>query len=89
MASRTIISIGYGNYINPKFIKEILEPGSARWKKVKAWASGKRKFVDTAAGDKARCIIYMTSGHAILSSLSCDLVKERIREIFPIIIKDS
>ena len=89
MASRTIISIGYGNYINPKFIKEILEPESARWKKVKAWASGKRKFIDAAVGHKTRCIVYMTSGHAVLCSLSCELVKARIREIFPIIIKDS
>jgi len=71
------------------FIKEILEPGSARWKKIKAWASGKRKFVDAAAGDQTRCIVYMTSGHAILCSLRGDLVKERIREIFLIIIKDS
>ena len=88
MATRSIISIGYGNYVNPKFIKEILGPDSARWKKVKAWASGRRRFVDAAGGDKTRCIVYMTSGHAILCSLSCDLVKERIMEVFPIIIKD-
>ena len=89
MASRTILSIGHGNYINPKYIKEILEPHSPRWKKVKAWASGRRKFIDAAAGHKSRCIIYLTSGHAILCSLSCETVKERIREIFPIIIKNS
>lgn len=88
MASRITISIGHGNYINPKFIKEILEPDSPRWKKVKAWASGKRKFIDAAAGHKTRCIVYMTSGHAILCSLNCELVKDRIRENFPIIIKD-
>jgi regulator of extracellular matrix RemA (YlzA/DUF370 family) len=89
MGSRTILSIGNGNYVNPKLIKEILEPGTARWKKIKTWTSGRSKFIDAAVGHRGRCIIYMTSGHAILCPLSCDLVKERIRELFPIIIKGS
>jgi len=78
MSRRTIISIGYGNFINPKFVREILKPNHARGKKVKAWASENGKFVDATAGRKARCILYMASGHVILCAINCRLIRERI-----------
>lgn len=69
MATRRIISIGYGNFINPKFVKEILEPKHAKAKKAKAWASKNSRFVDATAGRKTRYIPYMTTGHVIYARL--------------------
>ena len=79
MAQKTMISIGYGNYFNPKYLKEILKTGGARGNKVKTWASENRKLIDATAGRKTRFILYMTSGHAILCPWSGNLIKERIK----------
>ncbi len=79
MAQKTMISIGYGNYINPKFLKEILKAGQARGNKVKAWASKNNRLVDATAGRKTRCILHMTSGHAIMCPWNGNLIKERIK----------
>ena len=81
MAQKTVMGIGYGNYINPKFLKEILEAGQARGNKVKVWASKNGKLVDATAGRKTRCILYMTSGHTIMCPWNGNLIKERIKAV--------
>jgi len=78
MSPITTITIGYRNYINPGFVKEILEPNHARGKKAKAWALENSRFIDATAGRKARCILYMTTGHVILCGINCRLIRERI-----------
>jgi regulator of extracellular matrix RemA (YlzA/DUF370 family) len=66
MTPKTMISIGYGNYFNPSYLKDILKTGDARGNKVKTWASENSKLIDATAGRRARCILFMTSGHALL-----------------------
>ena len=78
MSPKTMISIGYKNYINPVFAKELLEPKHARGKKAKAWALENSRFIDATAGRKSRCILYMTTGHVILCGINCRLIRERI-----------
>lgn len=74
-----MISIGYENYFNPSYLKEILKTGDARGNKVKTWASENSKLIDATAGRKTRCILFMISGHAILCSWNDNLIKERIK----------
>ena len=78
MSPKTTINIGYKNYINSGFVKEILEPNHARGKKAKAWAIESSRFIDATAGRKTRSILYMTTGHVVSCGIGCRLIRGKI-----------
>ncbi|MDE6034694.1 MAG: DUF370 domain-containing protein [Ruminococcus sp.] len=74
------INIGYGNMISAEKIISIVSPESAPIKRMIQEAREKGMVIDATHGRKTRAVIFMDSGHIILSSLITDTLATRLNE---------
>ncbi|MCM1315201.1 MAG: DUF370 domain-containing protein [Prevotella sp.] len=74
------INIGYGNMISAEKIVSIVSPESAPIKRMIQEARDNGMAVDATHGRKTRAVIFMDSGHIILSSLIAETLAARLNE---------
>lgn len=74
------INIGYGNMISAEKIIAIVSPDSAPIKRMVSEARDTGMAVDATYGRKTRAVIFMESGHIILSSLVAETLAARLNE---------
>ena len=74
------INIGYGNMISAEKIISIVSPESAPIKRMVQEARENGMAIDATHGRKTRTVIFMDSGHIILSSLVAETLATRLNE---------
>ncbi|MDE5860865.1 MAG: DUF370 domain-containing protein [Ruminococcus sp.] len=74
------INIGYGNMISAEKIISIVSPESAPIKRMVQDARENGMAIDATHGRKTRAVIFMDSGHIILSSLITETLASRLNE---------
>ncbi len=74
------INIGYGNMISAEKIISIVSPESAPIKRMIQEARENGMAIDATHGRKTRAVVFMDSGHIILSSLIAETIASRLNE---------
>ena len=74
------INIGYGNMISAEKIISIVSPESAPIKRMVQDARENGMAIDATHGRKTRAVIFMDSGHIVLSSLITETLASRLNE---------
>ena len=77
MSSRTLLNIGYGNFVMASRVITIVSPGAAPMKKLRDLASQTNKLVDATHGRRTRSIIVMDSDHVVLSAINPETIASR------------
>ena len=75
-----LINIGFGNMVSANRIVAIVSPESAPIKRVVREAEDNGVLVNATYGRRSRAVIFMDSGHIILSSVQPETVANRISE---------
>ena len=75
-----LINIGFGNIVSANRIIAIVSPESAPIKRVVREAEDNGVLVNATYGRRSRAVIFMDSGHIILSSVQPETVANRIAE---------
>jgi regulator of extracellular matrix RemA (YlzA/DUF370 family) len=75
---RTMMNIGFGNYVNLDRVLSVLDPGSAPMKRLREEAKQSKKLVNATYGRRTRSIIITDSDHIILSALQPETVVNRL-----------
>ena len=80
MSSRTLLNIGYGNFVMASRVASIVSPSAAPMKRLRDLAAKGNKLVDATQGRRTRSIIVTDSDHVILSALTPETIAARLRE---------
>jgi regulator of extracellular matrix RemA (YlzA/DUF370 family) len=75
---RTMMNIGFGNYVNLERVLSVLDPDSAPMKRLREEAKQSNKLVNATYGRRTRSIIITDSNHIILSALQPETVVNRL-----------
>ena len=75
----SLINIGFGNMISANRMIAMVSPESAPIKRLVSDAKDAGKVIDATYGSKARAVIFMDSGHIILTSVQPETVSARIQ----------
>ena len=77
---KSVVSVGFGNFVNKDRIVAIVSPNSAPIRKLKEQLKDDGKMIDVTQGRKTRSVIIMDSGHVILSGIAVETISERVNE---------
>jgi len=72
------VNIGFGNYIISERVAGVISPDSAPLKRLIQDARDKGAVVDATFGRRTRAIIFLDSGHTVLSALTPDTIAGRL-----------
>jgi len=72
-----MINIGYGNYINGKFILTIIRPDAAPTKRMVQFARDKGQCIDATGGRKCKSVIVTSGMQVVLSALLPETISRR------------
>lgn len=72
-----LINIGFGNMVSANRIISIVSPESAPIKRVIQEAKDKGTAIDATYGRKTRAVIFMDSGHIVLSAIQTETIASR------------
>lgn len=75
-----LISIGFGNYVSDEKIVSVISPDSAPIRRAIQDSRDRGKLIDASFGRSTKSVIFMESGHVILSALSPDSFADRFTE---------
>ena len=64
-----LINIGFGNMVTANRIISIVSPESAPIKRIIQEAKDQKTAIDATYGRKTRAVIFMDSGHIVLSAI--------------------
>ena len=73
-----LVNIGFGNIISAERIVAIVSPESAPIKRMIQEAKDNKTAVDATCGRRTRAVLFMDSGHMILSAVQPETVGGRI-----------
>lgn len=76
-----MLQIGYGNFVSPQHIISIVSPDSAPIKRLITDVREKGLLIDASFGRSTKSVIITDSGNAILSSLSAEVLSNRLSEL--------
>ncbi|HOF03882.1 MAG TPA: DUF370 domain-containing protein [Atribacterota bacterium] len=76
--SKTMMNIGFGNYVNLEKVLTILDPNSAPMKRLREEAKQAQKLINATYGRPTRSIIIMDSNHIVLSALQPETLVNRL-----------
>ncbi len=76
----SVVSIGFGNFINKDRIVALVNPTSAPIKRLREALEKEGKVIDATQGRKTRAIIVTDSGHIILSGIAVSTLVERLNQ---------
>ena len=71
------INIGFGNIVSANRIVSIVSPESAPIKRILQEAKEKGTAIDVTYGRKTRAVIFMDSGHIVLSAIQTETIASR------------
>ena len=72
-----LINIGFGSMIAAGRVLAVVEPDSARIKRVVQGAKDRGMLVDASYGRKTKSVILMDTDHVFLSAMSTQVISER------------
>lgn len=72
-----LINIGFGNMVSANRIISIVSPESAPIKRIIQEAKDKGTAIDATYGRKTRAVIFMDSGHIVLSAIQTETIATR------------
>ena len=75
-----LINIGFGNLVSAERIVSIVSPESAPIKRMIQDVRDRGLLIDASFGRSTRAVIVMDSGNLILSSLTPEVLAQRIEE---------
>lgn len=73
-----LINIGFGNLVSSERIVSIVSPESAPIKRIIQEAKDKGTAIDATYGRKTRAVIFMDSGHIVLSGVQTETIASRV-----------
>lgn len=73
-----LINIGFGNMISAERIVAVVSPESAPIKRVIQDVRDKGLLIDASFGRSTKAVMFMDSGHVILSALTPELLSARM-----------
>lgn len=76
-----LLRIGFGNAVIASRVKQIVKLKSAEGKRWRQEADELCKLIDATAGRHTQSMLITDSGHIILSSLSPEMLEEKLRAI--------
>jgi len=76
-----ILRIGFGNAVVSSRIRQIRAVKPSQWRQWRQHTDQMIKLIDATAGRHTRSMLITDSGHIILSSLSPEVLEERLAEL--------
>lgn len=73
-----LINIGFGNMVTANRVISIVSPESAPIKRIIQEAKDKGTAIDATYGRKTRAVIFMDSGHIVLSAIQTETIASRL-----------
>ena len=73
-----LINIGFGSLVSSDRIISIVSPESAPIKRIIQEAKDKGTAIDATYGRKTRSVIFMDSGHIVLSAIQTETIASRL-----------
>jgi len=73
----SLISVGFGNNVSASRVIAIVANDSLPVKRSIADAKERQTLIDTTQGRKTRSVIFMDSGHLVLSALQPETIANR------------
>ncbi len=73
-----LVNIGFGNLVSSDRIISIVSPESAPIKRIIQEAKDKGMAIDATYGRKTRAVIFMDSGHIVLSGVQTETIASRV-----------
>ncbi len=73
-----LINIGFGNMVTANRIISIVSPESAPIKRIIQEAKDQKTAIDATYGRKTRAVIFMDSGHIVLSAIQTETIASRL-----------
>lgn len=73
-----LVNIGFGNIVAANRIISIISPESAPIKRIIQEARDKGMLVDATYGRRTRAVVFVDSGHIILSAVQPETVANRL-----------
>ncbi len=80
MGSKSLLNIGFGNYVVVSRIVGIVNPSSSPMRRLKEEARDQGRLIDATQGRKTRSIIITDSNHVFLSALQAETIGQRFEE---------
>ncbi len=77
---KSVVSVGFGNFVNRDRIVAVVSPNSTPIRKLKEQLKEDGKIIDVTQGRKTRSVIIMDSGHVILSGIAVETITERVND---------
>jgi len=78
VSGRSLIGIGYGNFLAVNKIVAVITPDSAPVKRMVQEAREDGSLIDATCGRRTRAVVVTDSGHTVLSALTADTVAGRM-----------
>lgn len=75
--NKSLVNIGFGNFVNFDKVLTIVNPDSAPAKRMVQKAKEEERIVDATQGRRTKAIILTESNHLILSALQPDTLAGR------------
>lgn len=76
--SKQFVNIGFGSVVMSDKILSIVNPDSAPIKRKIQWAREHELLIDATFGRKTRSVIFMVSGHIMLSGIQVETIVSRL-----------
>jgi hypothetical protein len=80
MSNKVMLNIGFGNSVERRNVRIIVQPNSAPIKRFVKQKQQEGLLVDATMGKKLRAVIVMESGHVVLSAISVSSLLLRIED---------
>lgn len=80
MSSKIMLNIGFGNSVERKDIRVIVQPNSAPVKRFVKQKLAQGLLVDATMGKKLRAVIVMGCGYVVLSAISAASLISRLED---------
>ncbi len=80
MSSKSLLNIGFGNYVVASRVVGIVNPSSSPMRRLREEAREQGRLVDATQGRKTRSIIITDSNHIFLSALQAETIGQRFEE---------
>lgn len=78
-----LIPIGYHNFLEGRFIVEVMATNSSRSKRLQRQAVERKMLINATCGRRAQSTIIMKSKHVVLSALQKETIKMRLADMIP------
>jgi regulator of extracellular matrix RemA (YlzA/DUF370 family) len=76
-----LLSIGYDNFLETRFIVDILGPDSTSAKRLWRDATLNATLINATNGRKARSLILLKTDHIVLCALQAETLRTRLAEL--------